>query len=63
MNPALALVMVLAGGALLAVAALGYALGWFSTATAIAVGAAGLVVDTAGALLFVAARRGERAGR
>jgi hypothetical protein len=63
MNPALALVMVVAGGALLAVAALGYVLGWFGTAVAVAVGAVGLAIDTGGALLFVAARRGERARR
>jgi hypothetical protein len=63
MNPALALVMVVAGGALIAVAALGYVLGWFAMGVAVAVGVLGLVVDTAGALLFVAARRGERARR
>jgi hypothetical protein len=63
MNPALALVMVVAGGALIAIAALGYALGWFAVGVAVAVGVLGLVVDTAGALLFVAARRGDRAGR
>jgi hypothetical protein len=61
MNPALGLVMVVAGGALIAVAALGYVLGWFAMGVAIAVGVLGLVVDTAGALLFVAARRGDRA--
>ena len=57
MNPTLALAMVVAGGTLLAVAALGYTLGWFGTPTAIAVGVLGAIVDTAGALLFVAARR------
>jgi hypothetical protein len=63
MNPALALVMVVAGGALLAAAVLGYALGWFGTTMAIALGAVGIAIDTAGALLFVAARRGDRARR
>jgi hypothetical protein len=55
--------MVVAGGALIAIAALGYALGWFAMGVAVAVGVLGLVVDTAGALLFVAARRAERAHR
>jgi hypothetical protein len=63
MNPALALVMVVAGGALLMVAALGNVLGWFPTAVAIAVGVVGIATDTAGALFFVAARRVDRARR
>lgn len=63
MNPALALVMVVAGGALMAVAALGYVLGWFAMGVAVAVGVLGFVIDAAGALLFVAARRSERARR
>jgi hypothetical protein len=63
MNPALALVMVIAGGALLVVAALGHVLGWFAMSVAIALGGVGILLDTAGALMFVAARRGERARR
>ncbi len=63
MNPAPALVMAVAGGALMAAAALGYVLGWFAMSVAVAVGVLGCVVDTVGALLFVAARRGERARR
>jgi len=63
MNPALALVMVVAGGALLAAAVLGYVLGWFAMGVAVAVGVLGAFLDTAGALLLVAARRGERARR
>ena len=63
MNPSLALVMVVAGGALLAVAVLGFVLGWFAMDVAIALGGVGILLDTTGALLFVAARRGERARR
>lgn len=57
MNPALALAMVVAGGVLLAVAALGWALGWFGPGVALAVGVPGAIIDTAGALTFAAARR------
>jgi hypothetical protein len=57
MNPALAIAMVVAGGALLALAVLGYLLGWFGRDAAIALGALGLLVETSGALLLVAARR------
>ena len=58
MSPTLAIAMVVAGGTLLALAAVGYVLGWFGPATGIALGALGLLVDTSGALLLVAARRG-----
>jgi protein-S-isoprenylcysteine O-methyltransferase Ste14 len=57
MSPSLALAMVVAGGALLGLAAVGYALGWLNTGTAVALGALGLIVDSSGALLMVAARR------
>jgi hypothetical protein len=58
MSPTLAMAMVVAGGALLALAAIGYVLGWFGPGTGIALGALGLLVDTSGALLLVGARRG-----
>ena len=57
MSASLALAMVVAGGALLALAAVGYVLGWFGAGTAVALGALGLIVDSSGALLLVAARR------
>jgi len=57
MNPSLAIAMVVAGGALLAVAMLGYVNGWFALDAAIALGVIGAVIDTAGALFLVRARR------
>jgi hypothetical protein len=57
MTPSLAIVMVVAGGALLALAMLGYVFGWFALDTAIALGVTGALIDTAGALFLVAARR------
>ena len=57
MNPSLAIAMVVAGGALLALALLGYVFGWFALDAAIALGVIGAVIDTAGALFLVRARR------
>ena len=57
MNPSLAIAMVVAGGALLAVAMLGYVNGWFALDAAIALGVIGAVIDTAGALFLVSTRR------
>jgi len=57
MNPSLAIAMVVAGGALLALALLGYVFGWFALDAAIALGVIGAVIDTAGALFLVTARR------
>ena len=57
MNPSLAIAMVVAGGALLALALLGYVFGWFALDAAIALGVIGAVIDTAGALFLVMARR------
>jgi hypothetical protein len=57
MNPSLAIAMVIAGGALLALALLGYVLAWFALDAAIALGVIGAVIDTAGALFLVTARR------
>ena len=57
MNPSLAIAMVVAGGALLALALLGYVFGWFALDAAIALGVIGAVIDTAGALFLVSARR------
>lgn len=63
MNPVLAIAMVVAGGVLLALAVLGHVLGWFDAKVAIALGALGLLVDTAGVLLLAAARRDSSAKR
>ncbi|HQR22174.1 MAG TPA: hypothetical protein PLE54_05170 [Burkholderiaceae bacterium] len=57
MSPTLAIAMIVAGAALLALAAVGVVLGRFGTGTAVALGALGLLVDTSGWLLLVAARR------
>jgi sulfite exporter TauE/SafE len=57
MNPSLAIAMVVAGGALLALAVLGYVLGWFGLDAAIALGVSAALIDTAGALLLVTGRR------
>jgi hypothetical protein len=57
MNPSLALAMVVAGGALLALALLGYVFGWFALDAAIALGVIGAVIDAAGTLFLVTARR------
>ena len=57
MNPSLAIAMVVAGGALLALALLGYVLGWFGLDAAIALGVIGALIDTAGALFLVTTRR------
>ena len=57
MNPSLAIAMVVVGGALLAVAVLGYVLGSFGLDIAIALGVIGALTDTAGALLLVTERR------
>jgi len=61
MNPSLAIVMVVAGGALLALALFGYAFGWFTLDASIALGVTGALIDTAGTLFLVTARR-KRAG-
>jgi hypothetical protein len=58
MSPALAAVMVAGGSLLLALAVVGHVLGWFGLGPAIALGVVGALVDTAGALLLAAARRG-----
>lgn len=63
MNPLLALAMVAIGGLLLVAAVLGYVVGGLATGPAIALGVVGFLVDTAGALMFVAARRGSAGGR
>ena len=47
MNPSLAIAMVVVGGALLAMAVLGYVLGSFGLDTAIALGVIGALTDTA----------------
>jgi hypothetical protein len=57
MNPSLAIAMVVAGGALLALALLGYVFGWFALDASIALGVIGAVIDTAGTLFLVTARR------
>jgi sulfite exporter TauE/SafE len=57
MNPSLAIAMVVAGGALLALAVLGYVLGWFGLDAAITLGVSAALIDTAGALLLVTGRR------
>jgi hypothetical protein len=62
MNPLLALAMVVIGGLLLVAAVLGYVLGGLAAGVAIALGVTGLLVDTAGALMFVAAKRSNAGG-
>ena len=57
MNPSLAIAMVVAGGALLALAMLGYVFGWFALDAAIALGVIGALIDTAGTVFLVTARR------
>jgi len=55
--------MIAAGGALLALAAIGFALGLFGSSAALAVGALGGVIDTLGAIAFVLGRRDGRDSR
>jgi hypothetical protein len=62
-NPLLALAMVVIGGLLLAAAVIVYVLGGLAAGPAIALGVVGLLVDTAGALMLVAARRGSAGSR
>jgi hypothetical protein len=60
-NPALAIAMIAAGGGLLALAAIGFALGLFGSSAAIAFGVLGGVIDTLGAIAFALGRRDGRA--
>lgn len=59
MNPALALVMLVAGGALLAAGVAAYVAAWLATPVAFALAGAGAALDIAGSLLLVAALRAQ----
>lgn len=63
MNPVLAPAMIAAGGGLLAMAAIGYALEFLNSSAALAIGALGGVIDTLGAIAFVSGKHAGRASR
>ncbi len=54
-----AIALLVVGGSLLAIAAIGFVMKWFETPTVLAIGALGLAIDSAGSWLLATSFRRE----